>query len=131
MARIIFLGTGGTSPVVSKQLRLSGGIVMQIEDLQFHIDPGPGSLIAARQAGVNLAHTTAVFVTHNHINHCNDLNVVIEALTHGGIEHRGILLASKSVLHTTENSHPFLTQHHQNLLEKIIVMEQKERLVLN
>ncbi len=63
---------------------------------------------------------TAVLVSHNHLNHCNDLNAVVDAMTHSGIEHRGIVLASKSVLHSSEKHHPFLTKYHQNLVEKII-----------
>ena len=72
MARIIFLGTAGSSAVASKQLRSSGGIILQVEDLQFHIDPGPGSLAKAKQFGVNLHNNTAVLVSHAHMNHCND-----------------------------------------------------------
>jgi len=124
VAKITFLGTAGSSAVVSRQLRSSGGIIIALdEELQFHLDPGPGSLIKAKEYNVNLHHNTAVLVSHNHINHCNDLNVVIDAMTHGGIEHRGIILGSKSVLHNLEKSHPFLTKHHQNLVEKIIPME--------
>ena len=93
MARIIFLGTAGSSAVVSRQLRSSGGIIIQVGDLQLHIDP-TGALTKAKEYGINLHHTTAVLVSHHHINHCNDLNAVIDAMTHGGLEHRGIILAA-------------------------------------
>ena len=75
-SNIIFLGTGGDSYVVGRQIRASGGIILQIGDDQFHIDPGPGSLVMAKQAGINLRANTAVVVTHNHLNHCNDINAV-------------------------------------------------------
>lgn len=127
MASIIFLGTAGSSAVVSKQLRSSGGIIIQIEDLQFHIDPGPGALTKAKEYGINLHNNTAILVSHNHLNHCNDLNVVVDAMTHSGIEHRGIILGSKSVLQHTEKSHPFLTRYHMGLVEKIIPMEKKHK----
>ena len=127
MAKIIFLGTAGSSAVVTKQLRASGGIILQIEDLQFHIDPGPGAVVKAKEYGVNPHHTTGILVSHNHINHCNDLNVMIDAMTHSGIEQRGILMASKSVLQPSENSHPFLTQYHRNLVEKIIALDKKHK----
>ena len=112
MASILFLGTAGSSAVVTKQLRSSGGIVLHVEDLQFLIDPGPGAITKAREYGVNLHHNTAILVSHNHLNHCNDLNSVIDAMTHSGIEQRGIILGSKSVLQTQENSHPYLTKYH-------------------
>ncbi|MFH1276530.1 MAG: MBL fold metallo-hydrolase, partial [Candidatus Woesearchaeota archaeon] len=127
MSKIIFLGTAGSSAVVTKQLRASGGIIIQLEDLQFHLDPGPGALIKAREFGINLHHTTAILVSHNHINHCNDLNVVVDAMTHSGIEQRGIILGSKSVLQDTEDSHSFLTKYHRNLVEKIIPLEKKHK----
>ncbi|MDP6600597.1 MAG: MBL fold metallo-hydrolase, partial [Candidatus Woesearchaeota archaeon] len=83
---IIFLGTGGDSYVVGKQLRASGGIILQINDDQYHIDPGPGALVMAKETGVNLRANTALFVTHNHLNHCNDINAVIDAMTYGGFD---------------------------------------------
>src|SRR3989338_11546327 len=131
MTQLIFLGTAGDSAVVSKQLRASGGIIIRIEDLQFHIDPGPGALYKAKEYGVNLHHTTAVLVSHNGINHCNDLNVVVDAMTHAGIEQRGILLGSKSLLVEQEGSHPFLTQHHRRFLEKVIAMEKNHKVAVD
>ena len=127
MARIIFLGTGGGSGVISRQLRGSGGIILQVEDLQFHIDPGPGALNRAHEFGINLHHTTAILVSHSHINHCNDLNVVINAMTHAGIEHRGVVLGSKSALQDFDENKSFLTRHHRNLVEKIIPLEKDHK----
>jgi len=127
LASIIFLGTAGSSAVVSKQFRSSGGIILQVEDLQFHLDPGPGALNKAREYGVNLNHNTAILVSHNHINHCNDINVIIDAMTHSGIEQRGIVLGSKSIFQEQEYSHPFLTKYHQNLVERIIPLEKNHK----
>lgn len=127
MARIIFLGTAGSSAVVSRQLRASGGIILQVEDLQFHLDPGPGALNKAKEYGINVHNTTAILISHNHINHCNDLNVLVEAMTHGGIEHRGLILGSKSVFQSSENNRPFLTKHHQTLVERIIPLEKNHK----
>lgn len=127
MARILFLGTAGDSATVTKQHRASGGIILQVEDLQFHIDPGPGALNKAKEYGVSLHHNTAILVTRNHVNHCNDLNAVVDCMTHGGIEHRGIVLGSKSVLQKLDNSNPYLTKQHQNQVEKIIAMEKNHK----
>ncbi len=127
MSRIVFLGTAGSLAVANKGLRSSGGIILQVDELQFHIDPGPGALRQAAAYSINLHHTTAVLVSHNHLNHCNDLNVIIDAMTHSGIEQRGILLASKSLLQHGDGKHPFLTAYHQNLLEKIIPLEKKHK----
>ncbi len=127
MARITFLGTAGSSAVMNRQLRSSGGIIFEIEGLQFHIDPGPGALVKAKEYGINPLNTTAVLVSHNHINHCNDLNAVIDAMTHGGIEQRGIVLGSKSILQNFDENRPFITRFHQQLVEKIIPLEKNHK----
>jgi len=127
MAKIIFLGTAGSSSVVSKQFRSSGGIIIQVDDLQFHIDPGPGAVSQARKYGVSLHQTTAVLISHNHINHCNDINIVVDAMTHSGIEHRGVILGSKSLLQPAESDHSILTKYHQSLVERIIPLDKDHK----
>tara|TARA_Y100000310_G_scaffold325501_1_gene389061 strand:- start:39 stop:830 length:792 start_codon:yes stop_codon:yes gene_type:complete len=121
------LGTAGNLAVASKQIRSSGGIILQVEDIQFHIDPGPGALTKAREYGVNTHHTTAILVSHNHLNHCNDVNAVIDAMTHSGIEQRGVILGSKSVLTSFDDNRPFITKYHQNLVEKIMPLEKNHK----
>jgi len=124
-SNIIFLGTAGDVFVVGKQLRGSGGVILQMGEMQFHIDPGPGSLVRAVQNGVNLRANTAIFATCNHINHSNDINAVINAMTYGGFDKRGILVASNSVVNG-EGS--YLTEFHKKCLEKIIVLKAGQRI---
>ncbi|RLE39069.1 hypothetical protein DRJ17_02125 [Candidatus Woesearchaeota archaeon] len=97
-SKIVFLGTAGGFEVVGKQLRASGGIVIQTEGLQFLIDPGPGCLAKAQEYGINIRQTNAIFLSHIHYGHSNDLNVSIQAMTLNGLDKRGFLLASKEVL---------------------------------
>ncbi len=126
MSRLIFLGTGSGN-AVSRQLRSSGGIILQMDELQFHLDPGPGAVTKAQEFGVNLSHNAAVLVSHNHIAHCSDLNAVIQAMTHAGLDRRGIIMGSKSVLQHTEKTHPFLTRYHMELAEKVIALEKNHK----
>ncbi|MEK6938604.1 MAG: MBL fold metallo-hydrolase [Nanoarchaeota archaeon] len=126
MSSIIFLGTSGGN-AVSKQIQSAGGIIVQVEDLQFHLDPGPGALSKAKEYGINLNRNTAVLVSHNHINHCSELNPVIDAMTYCGMDHRGMVLASKSVIAGQEDMSPALTKHHATMPEKIIPMEKNHK----
>ncbi len=127
MTQIVFLGTAGSTGVVNRQLRSAGGFVLKVGDLQFHVDPGPGTMNKAQEYGVNVHHNTAVLVSNNNIMNCNDLNIVVDAMTHSGLEQRGIVLGSKSVLQQTEHNHPFLTQHHRQFLEKVIPLEKDHK----
>jgi len=113
--KILFLGTGGDIAVTSKQTRASGGIVIQVDDCQFHIDPGPGALIQAARHGINVRDHTAILVSHAHLWHCNDVNALIAAMTLNGIDKHGVLVASESFLKSG-----FLTDFHKDCVEKII-----------
>ncbi|MBI4983472.1 MBL fold metallo-hydrolase [Candidatus Woesearchaeota archaeon] len=126
MSSIIFLGTAGGN-AVSKQIQSAGGIILQIGELQFHLDPGPGALSKAKEYGINLNRNTVVLVSHNHINHCSELNPILDAMTHSGIDHRGMVLASKSVILGHEEMAPALTKHHITMPEKVIPMEKNHK----
>ncbi|MBI2573162.1 MBL fold metallo-hydrolase [Candidatus Woesearchaeota archaeon] len=128
MTTITFLGTAGTNAAVTKQARGSGGIVIQYEELQFHLDPGPGSITKCKEYGINPHNTTAILVSDNNIIHCNDINIIIDAMTHGGIERHGLIMGSKTVLQGTETGYPFITKFYQNLVDKVIPFEKNHRI---
>ena len=130
-AKIIFLGTGGDSIVVGKQLRASGGFIIQIDDTQFHIDPGPGALVRARQEDISLRENTALFVSHAHLNHCNDVNAVISAMTHAGLDKTGVLIGNKTVLEGDMEIKPYVTEFYKNCVEKIITLERNSKIGIN
>jgi len=90
-----FLGTAGARFVVSKQLRASGGLWVRLAGQTLAIDPGPGALVKAHASRPKLdpAKLDAVLVSHKHLDHTNDVNVLIEAMTEGGHRQRGVLLA--------------------------------------
>ena len=57
-----------------------------------------------------------MLVSHCHLDHCNDINAVIDAMTYGGLEKRGILVGSKSVLEGVKGEYPYVTKMHRNFL---------------
>ncbi|MGB9748415.1 MAG: MBL fold metallo-hydrolase [Candidatus Woesearchaeota archaeon] len=123
MVQLIFLGTAGDSVVFGKQLRASGGIVLKIGNYQFHLDPGPGALARASQNGIDVLKSNFILVSHNHLNHCNDLNALIDALTLGGIDKKGYLISTNSVINGSDNEKPVLTNFHKESLIKYMVLE--------
>ncbi len=94
---IKFLGTAGARFVMIKQLRSSAGIWLSSKGVNVLIDPGPGSLIRALNSRpkLNPEELDAVILTHKHLDHSNDVNLMIEAMTGGGFKHRGSLFAPK------------------------------------
>ena len=129
-SQVIFLGTGGDAYLVGKQVRGAAGIILRSEDLQFHIDPGPGALQAARYYNVNIRENTAVLVSHAHTNHCNDVNAVISAMSYSGMDTKGVLIANKTVIEGDENTHPFLTNFHKTCVEKVITAKLNQKIAI-
>ena len=120
---IIFLGTAGGRFAVNKQLRSSGGIVLRLHNIQFHLNPGPGALVKAREYGVNLRGNNVLLVSSAQLDHCNDINAVISAMTHDGLDKSGILIASKSVMTGVDGERPYITRFHRKCLDKFLSLE--------
>jgi ribonuclease BN (tRNA processing enzyme) len=97
---IKFLGTAGARVVVARQLRASGGIWLSLDGTNLLIDPGPGSLVHCFKARPKLDPTTldGIIISHKHLDHAADINVMMEAMTIGGKEKRGAVLAPGDAL---------------------------------
>ena len=65
--------------------------------------------------GLDPSKLDAIILSHRHLDHCSDINVMIEAMTEGGQKKRGILFCPKDAL----NEDPVILKHARNLLEKI------------
>jgi len=90
---IKFLGTSGARFVMLKQLRASGGIWVSYKGTNVLIDPGPGSIVRCAMSKPKLdpSKLDAIILTHRHLDHSGDINVMIEAMTEGGFKKRGIV----------------------------------------
>ena len=118
---ITLLGTGGGRFATITQKRRTAGIRIISENLNFHLDPGPGALVYSISEGLNPQKLNAVFVSHCHLDHYTDAEVLIEAMTKGTTKKRGVLVASRSVLHGNETGfNPVVSKYHQQMLERVI-----------
>jgi phosphoribosyl 1,2-cyclic phosphodiesterase len=99
-AFIKFLGTGGARYVVAKQLRYSAGVFLHAYGQNVIIDPGPGTLVrmARSRPAIDVSKLSAIMLTHSHIDHVADANVLIDAMTEGGERRHGKLFAPAECL---------------------------------
>lgn len=97
---IKFLGTAGARFVMISQLRHSGGIWVRAGGTNILIDPGPGSLVrcAASRPRFDPSTLDGIILTHRHLDHSGDINVMIEAMTEGGFKKRGIVFCPADAL---------------------------------
>ncbi len=118
---IKFLGTAGARFVMIKQLRASGGLWVSYKGTNVLIDPGPGSLVrcAASRPKLDPGKLDACLLTHRHLDHANDVNVMIEAMTEGGFKKRGVLFCPEDAI----NEDPIVLKHVRSLVGKIEILE--------
>jgi phosphoribosyl 1,2-cyclic phosphodiesterase len=116
---IKFLGTAGARFVVAKQLRSSAGVYIRMKGRSIILDPGPGTLVrcAKSKPAIDVTRLDALILTHAHIDHSNDVNILIDAMTGGGLKQRGILFAPNECI-TGENAVvlPYLRGFVQDIL---------------
>jgi len=122
---IKFIGTAGARYVVMKQLRSSGGIWMSVGGTNLCIDPGPGSLIRCLRSKPKLDPSSldGILLTHRHLDHAGDVNVMIEAMTEGGHKKRGILFAPEDAL----EKDPVVLRYLRGYLERVEILRENNR----
>ena len=97
---IKFLGTAGARFVMIKQLRASAGTWVSYKDTNVLIDPGPGSIVrcCASRPKLDPTRLDGIILTHKHLDHSNDINVMIEAMTEGGFKKKGEVFVPQDAL---------------------------------
>ena len=119
---IKFLGTAGARFVVAKQLRASGGIWFSLDGTNLLVDPGPGSLVRCLSSRPKLdpTHLDGIILSHRHLDHANDINVMIEAMTMGGFQSRGTLFAPSDAL----DGEPVVLHYIKDYVDKVEILKE-------
>jgi ribonuclease BN (tRNA processing enzyme) len=112
---IIFLGTAGARFVVTRQLLASGGAWLNLANTQILLDPGPGSLVQAVKRKLDPVKLDAIVLSHRHLDHSGDMNIMIEAMTDGGTKQRGIVYAPSDALDQDPVISSYLRSYPQNI----------------
>lgn len=96
--RLTFMGTAGARFMVAKQLAASGGLYLEEGGTRISLDPGPGAIVQYAKRKVDLTRLDAIVLSHRHLDHSGDVNVMIEAMTEGGFRKRGRLYCPADAL---------------------------------
>jgi len=120
MGFVKFLGTAGARFVTIKQLRASGGIWLSHKGVNLIIDPGPGSIVRCNVSRPKLdpCSLDAIILTHKHLDHSGDTNIMIEAMTEGRFKKKGALFAPADALEDK-----IILDYLKDSVEKITVLK--------
>jgi len=131
MTEILFLGTAGGRFATIFQKRATGGLYIMDDDAKVHIDPGPGALTQLHRFGIDPTRTDGLLISHCHPDHYNDAEILIEAMTSGGRDKRGVVASSRSVLDGYEDYGPAISRYHSGLPEYCSSLEFDKDLYIN
>lgn len=71
---------------------------MDLAGQQILLDPGPGCIVQATKRKLDATKLKAIILSHRHIDHSNDINIMIEAMTEGSFRNRGLVFAPADAL---------------------------------
>ena len=117
---LTFLGTAGARFMVSRQLAASGGMWLNLGGTEILIDPGPGCIVQSTKRKFNAEKLKAIILSHRHLDHSGDTNVMVEAMTAGGFNRHGTVFAPPDAF----NHEPVLFSYLKSYLEGTVTLEE-------
>ncbi len=95
---ITFLGTAGARIMVANQILASGGLWLNLSGTEILLDPGPGTIVQSTKRKLKADKLSAIILSHRHLDHSADTNIMVEAMTQGGFKRHGWLFAPADAL---------------------------------
>lgn len=119
-----FLGTAGARFVMIRQLRASGGIWISYKGTNVLVDPGPGSIVrcATSKPRLDPSKLDGIILTHRHLDHSGDINVMIEAMTEGGFKKRGLVFCPGDAI----EEDPVILKHTRAFPQRLEILEENK-----
>ena len=113
------MGTAGARFMVAKQLAASGGLYLEEGATRLALDPGPGAVVQYAKRKVDPSRLSGIVLSHRHLDHTGDVNVMIEAMTEGGFKKRGRLYCPSDAL----DGDPVVLKYLRGFPEEIVRLQ--------
>ena len=117
---ITFLGTGGARFMITSQILATGGLWLSLDGTEILIDPGPGCIVQVAKRKLKPEKLSAIILSHRHLDHSADVNIMVEAMTQSGFKQHGYLFAPADSL----DEEPVIFSYLRNYLEGITVLQE-------
>ncbi len=133
--RLIFLGTGGGRHVMFSQVRKTGGLFFDLDDVRFIIDPGPGALVHAQNMGLKPDKWNGIFISHLHPDNCSDANVLIDGMKEPFLVAEEHCMLPMDKIKGRKGKrfkwYPVVSYYHQNLVKQPHPVKHKDKVKVN
>lgn len=115
------MGTAGARYVVAKQLRASAGLLLNLKGKYLLFDPGPGTLVHLAKRKLYPEKVRTIIVSHKHLDHSADLNIMVDAITEGASKKRGKVFLTEETLREG-----LLLDYLRSALEELVILRPKQ-----
>ena len=117
---ITFLGVAGARIMVANQISASGGLWLSLGGTEVLLDPGPGCIVQSTKRKLRGDKLSGIILSHRHLDHSADVNIMVEAMTQGGFNRHGWLFAPSDAL----GNEPVIFSYLKDYLEGIEVLQE-------
>lgn len=106
--------------MVTMQLLASGGLWLSLGGTEILLDPGPGSIVQSTKRKLAADKLSAIILSHRHLDHSADVNIMVEAMAQGGLNQHGWLFAPADAL----NTEPVIFSYLKDYLDGVTILEE-------
>jgi len=86
--------------MIINQFLASGGLWLNLGGTEILVDPGPGCIVQSTKRKLKAEKLSAIILSHRHLDHSADVNIMVEAMTQSGFKQHGWLFAPADALET-------------------------------
>lgn len=106
--------------MIITQILASGGLWLNLSGTEILVDPGPGCIIQATKRKLKAEKLSAIILSHRHLDHSADINIMVEAMTRGGFNQHGRFFAPADAL----DSEPVIFSYLKDYLDGVEVLQE-------
>lgn len=105
---------------MANQILASGGLWLNLNGTEILLDPGPGCIVQSTKRKLNAGKLSAIILSHRHLDHSADTNIMIEAMAQSGFKRHGRLFAPADALETE----PVISSYLKDYLDGIEILQE-------
>ncbi len=102
------------------QFLATGGLWLSLSGTEILVDPGPGCIVQASKRKLKAEKLDAIILSHRHLDHSADVNIMVEAMTQGGLKRHGRLFAPADAL----EPEPVIFSYIRELIDGVETLEE-------
>ena len=115
---VTFLGSGGSRFMMISQKLATGGFWLNLGGTDILVDPGPGCITQVTKRDLDPRQIDAILLSHRHLDHSADVNIMIEAMVQGAAHPHGYFYAPADALATE----PVVFSYLRPLLDGVVTL---------